>query len=96
MEVTKPKNPDRIAAGKRTAEMNRKRKEDLLRNHETVPLQVDLGTDSVPIGGGDSWKYGGAIAIAVGIAIFFFWRRDSLSGTQPAVQQPKNNIFRIN
>ena len=36
-EVTKPKNPGRVAAGKRTAELNRKRKEDLLRNQKTVP-----------------------------------------------------------
>ena len=36
-EVTKPKNPGRVAAGKRTAALNRKRKEDLLRNQKTVP-----------------------------------------------------------
>ena len=57
-EVTKPKHPGRVAAGKRTAELNRKRKEDLLSNHKTVPPQVNSGVESVP-GGDSSWKYGG-------------------------------------
>ena len=70
--VTKPKHPGRVAAGKRTAEMNRKRKEDLLRNRKTVPPQVDSGTDSIS-GGDSSWKYGGAVAIlVVGVGFAFY------------------------
>ena len=42
--VTKSKNPGRVAADKKTAELNRKRKEDLLRNQRTVPSDTDLGT----------------------------------------------------
>ena len=45
-QVTKPKHPGRVAAGKRTAELNRKRKEDLLNNHKTVPPQVNSGTEN--------------------------------------------------
>ena len=72
-EVTKTKHPGRVAAGKRTAELNRKRKEDLLNNHKTVPTQVDSGTESVP-GGDSSWKYGGAVAIlaVIGVALYLY------------------------
>ena len=49
-EVTKPKNPGRVAAGKRTAELNRKRKEDLLRNQKTVPSDSGSGAEEVPRG----------------------------------------------
>ena len=43
-EVTKPKNPGRVAAGKKTAEFNRERKEDLL-NQKTVPSDTDSGNE---------------------------------------------------
>ena len=73
-EVTKPKHPGRVAAGKRTAELNRKRKEDLLNNHKTVPPQVNSGTDSV-LGGDSSWKYGVAMLVLAGGALYLYTRR---------------------
>ena len=96
MEVTKPKNLGRVAAGKRTTEIKRKRKEDLLRN-QTVPPQVDSGTDSVPIGGGDSWKYGGGaveILVGLGFALYLYCRKKPISVTHPI--ESNDDIFFIN
>ena len=103
-EVTKPKHPGRVAAGKRTAELNRKRKEDLLSNRETVPPQVDSGTESVP-GGDSSWKYGGAIAMLIfaGGALYLHTRRAtpatlSTPATPSTSVNPSaldNDIFRM-
>ena len=74
-EVTKPKNPGRVAAGKKTAELNRKRKEDLL-NQKTVPSDTDSGTEEVPRGpelSSQALYRGGAViivALALGGAFF--------------------------
>ena len=93
-EVTKPKHPGRVAAGKRTAELNRKRKEDLLSNREKVPPQVDSGTESVP-GGDSSWKYGGAAAIVVGVgALYLYHEKKPIPTTHPL--ESNNDIFRMN
>ena len=95
-EVTiKPKHPGRVAAGKRTAELNRKRKEDLLNNHKTVPTQVDSGTESVP-GGDSSWKYGGAVAILVGVgfALYLYHEKKPIPTTHPL--ESNNDIFKMN
>ena len=44
----------------------------------------------------DKYGRGAVIAVAVGIAILFFWYRDSMQITSPpAVQQPENDIFRM-
>ena len=99
--VTKPKNPGRVAAGKRTAEINRKRKEELLRNQKTVPSEKDSGPEGVPEGpeSSQAYKYGGGavIAVALGIAVFILWKRDLMQITfPPTVQQPENDIFRMN
>ena len=93
-EVTKPKHPGRVAAGKRTAELNRKRKEDLLSNREKVPPQVDSGTESVP--GGDSWKYGGAVVILVGVgfALYLYHEKKPIP-TTPHPLESNNDIFRM-
>ena len=93
-EVTKTKHPGRVAAGKRTAELNRKRKEDLLNNHKTVPTQVDSGTESVP-GGDSSWKYGGAVAILVGVgfALYLYHEKKPIPTTHPL--ESNNDIFRM-
>ena len=94
-EVTKPKHPGRVAAGKRTAELNRKRKEDLLSNHGTVPPQVDSGTKSVP-GGDSSWKYGGAVAILVGVgfALYLYHEKKPIPTAHPL--ESNNDIFCMN
>ena len=94
-EITKPKHPGRVAAGKRTAELNRKRKEDLLSNREKVPPQVDSGTESVP-GGDSSWKYGGAVAILVGVgfALYLYHEKKPIPTTHPL--ESNNDIFRMN
>ena len=92
-EVTKPKHPGRVAAGKRTAELNRKRKEDLLSNHKTVPPQVDSGAESVP-GGDSSWKYGGALAVlvvGVGFALYLYHEKKPI----PTTLESNNDIFRM-
>ena len=93
-KVTKTKHPGRVAAGKRTAELNRKRKEDLLNNHKTVPTQVDSGTESVP-GGDSSWKYGGAVAILVGVgfALYLYHEKKPIPTTHPL--ESNNDIFRM-
>ena len=94
-EVTiKPKHPGRVAAGKRTAELNRKRKEDLLNNHKTVPTQVDSGTESVP-GGDSSWKYGGALAVlaVIGVALYLYGKT---SDSTPSKAPPEHDIFCMN
>ena len=93
-EVTKTKHPGRVAAGKRTAELNRKRKEDLLNNHKTVPTQVDSGTESVP-GGDSSWKYGGAVAIlaVIGVALYLYHEKKPIPTTHPL--ESNNDIFRM-
>ena len=91
-EVTiKPKHPGRVAAGKRTAELNRKRKEDLLK----VPTQVDSGTESVP-GGDSSWKYGGGVAIlaVIGVALYLYHEKKPIPTTHPL--ESNNDIFRMN
>ena len=92
-EVTKTKHPGRVAAGKRTAELNRKRKEDLLNNHKTVPTQVDSGTDSVP-GGDSSWKYGGAVAIlaVIGVALYLYHEKKPIPTTHP-LESNNDDIF---
>ena len=96
-EVTKPKNPGRVAADKRTAELNRKIKEDLLKNQKAVPEGHDPGTEELSKGHESSSQayYGGgaavtaAVALGIGIAVFFLWKRDV-----PAVQkQPEKDIF---
>ena len=94
-EVTKTKHPGRVAAGKRTAELNRKRKEDLLNNHKTVPTQVDSGTDSVP-GGDSSWKYGGAVAIlaVIGVALYLYHEKKPIPTTHP-LESNNDDIFRM-
>ena len=95
-EVTKPKHPGRVAAGKRTAELNRKRKEDLLSNREKVPPQMDSGTESVP-SGDSSWKYGGAIAIVLtGGALYLYTRRATPATLSTKPSLPDNDIFRMN
>ena len=93
-EVTKTKHPGRVAAGKRTAELNRKRKEDLLNNHKTVPTQVDSGTESVP-GGDSSWKYGGAVAIlaVISVALYLYHEKKPIPTTHPL--ESNNDIFRM-
>ena len=93
-EVTKTKHPGRVAAGKRTAELNRKRKEDLLNNHKTVPTQVDSGTESVP-GGDSSWKYGGAVAIlaVIGVVLYLYHEKKPIPTTHPL--ESNNDIFRM-
>ena len=93
-EVTKTKHPGRVAAGKRTAELNRKRKEDLLNNHKTVPTQVDSGTESVP-GGDSSWKYGGAVAIlaVIGVALYLYHEKKPIPTTHPL--ESNNDIFHM-
>ena len=93
-EVTKTKHPGRVAAGKRTAELNRKRKEDLLNNHKTVPTQVDSGTESVP-GGDSSWKYDGAVAIlaVIGVALYLYHEKKPIPTTHPL--ESNNDIFRM-
>ena len=93
-EVTKTKHPGRVAAGKRTAELNRKRKEDLLNNHKTVPTQVDSGIESVP-GGDSSWKYGGAVAIlaVIGVALYLYHEKKPIPTTHPL--ESNNDIFRM-
>ena len=95
-EVTiKPKHPGRVAAEKRTAELNRKRKEDLLNNHKTVPTQVDSGTDSVP-GGDSSWKYGGGVAIlaVIGVGLYLYHEKKPIPTTHPL--ELNNDIFKMN
>ena len=95
-EVTiKPKHPGRVAAGKRTAELNRKRKEDLLNNHKTVPTQVDSGTESVS-GGDSSWKYGGGVAIlaVIGVALYLYHEKKPIPTTHPL--ESNNDIFKMN
>ena len=93
-EVTKTKHPGRVAAGKRTAELNRKRKEDLLNNHKTVPTQVDSGTESVP--GDSSWKYGGAVAIlaVIGVALYLYHEKKPIPTTHPL--ESNDDIFCMN
>ena len=91
-EVTKTKHPGRVAAGKRTTELNRKRKEDLLNNHKTVPTQVDSGTESVP-GGDSSWKYGGALAV-IGVALYLYHEKKPIPTTHPL--ESNNDIFCMN
>ena len=89
-EVTKPKNPGRVAAGKKTAELNRKRKEDLLRNRKTVPLD---GTEEVPRGlelSGRALCGGGAVAILLvcaGFALYLYRERKPL----PAAHSPESS-----
>ena len=92
--ITKPKHPGRVAAGKRTAELNRKRKEDLLSNHKTVPTQVDSGAESVP-GGDSSWKYGGALVILVGVgfAFYLYHKKKPVPTAHP--RESNNGIFCI-
>ena len=92
-EVTKTKHPGRVAAGKRTAELNRKRKEDLLNNHKTVPTQVDSGTESVP-GGDSSWKYGGlAIVVVISVALYVYRKKPAPLTTSAAPPSNNDDIF---
>ena len=66
-EVTKTKSEGRIAAGKRLAEWNRKNKEDLLKNKEQVPAQVNSSGDQV------STSTGKVLASHVGMNNFGLW-----------------------
>ena len=96
-QVTKSKNEGRVAAGKRLAEWNRKNKENLLKNKEQVSSS---GESSAPSGvAGDQQEptsatsmLAGAAIVAVGIAIFFFWKRPQTSAaTSPTGDRPAGN-----
>ena len=95
--VTKPKITGRVAAGKKTAELNLKRKEDLLRNQKTVPSDTDSGTEEVPRGPELSsqalYRGGAVIIVALAFGAVFLWKKRDT----PAVQkQPENDIFCMN
>ena len=98
-KVTKIKHPGRVVSGKRLVEWNRKNKKDLLQEAGQEPkqepkpeLEQELSTET-------SLKYviGGAIVLAIGIVVFFYWNNSKLPKTasQPAAE-PKNDIFRMN
>lgn len=43
VKITKAKNPGRVAAGKRLAEMNRKNKEKKIKKDEEPPMEINWG-----------------------------------------------------
>ena len=98
-EVTKLKNPGRVAAGKRTAELNRKRKEDLLRNQKTVPSDAGSGAEEVPRGlelSGRALCGGGAVAILLvgaGFALYFYRGKKKPLPAAHSLESSNGEIF---
>ena len=92
--VTKTKNEGRVAAGKRLAEWNRKNKEDLLKNKESVPAQVISSEDKTS---SRTWQYYSGLGVillicGVGGGIYYLYNRQkSLAQTppEPLKKQPK-------
>ena len=101
-KVTKPKNPGRVAAGKRTAELNRKRKEDLLRNQKTVPSDTGSSAEEVHRGlelSGRALCGGGAVAIllvGVGFALYLLSREKKPLPAAHSLESSNDEIFCMN
>ena len=97
-KVTKPKNPGRVAAGKRTAELNRKRKEDLLRNQKTVPSDTGSSAEEVHRGlelSGRALCGGGALAVlaVIGVALYLYHEKKP---APPKALSNNDDIFHMN
>lgn len=100
-QVVKAKNEGRVAAGKKLAEWNRKNKEDLLKNKNQINSSADAGTNEASpstslstFSSSSVYGIGAAVALA-GIAVFYFWKRNTTPVAQP-VAKPENDIFRMN
>ena len=105
-QVTKTKNEGRVAAGKKLAEWNRKKKEDLIKNKNQVSSSGESSADEVSSKSQTAlastflsssfYGIGAAIALAVGIAMVFLWKHNTPNTTSQPAAEPKNDIFRMN
>ena len=105
VQVTKPKHPGRVAAGKKL-EFNHKKKEKLIKNKSQVDLsdepsanEVDSSTSSSNSSSNSSSTYSscstGAVIVAIaGVAVFFLWKLDISPKTSS--EPLENDIFRMN
>ena len=91
--IVKPKDPGRVASGKKLVEWNRKKKEDMLKNQEPSqePSQVP---SQVPTSNNISMWYGGAAISLAGVGtVFYLYTRKKPSLTPLACD---DDIFRMN
>lgn len=101
VQVTKPKHPGRVAAGKKL-EFNHKKKEKLIKNKSQVDLsdepsanEVDSSTSSSNSSSTYSSCSTGAVIVAIaGVAVFFLWKLDISPKTSS--EPLENDIFRMN
>ena len=92
-QVTKSKNEGRVAAGKRLAKWNARNKENLLKNKDQVSSSSESGTSasagqepaSTSASAISTQALYGGVVIAVGIAMFFLWKRQTPATTSPTV-----------
>lgn len=99
------KNEGRVAAGKRLAEWNRKNKENLIKNKDQVKPSDESSASSSPqeqssAHSNPTFLYGGGavIALVLGIAVFFLWKRPQNTAKTPTAGNttPYDDIFRMN
>ena len=104
-QVVKQKSEGRVKAGKQLAEWNRKNKENLLKNKtQDNPSEkssnLSSGEKAPSYLSSKHYYYGGiGIALAAGIAIFYFWNQKPEknkmippSPPPPVPKKPKSNF----
>ena len=101
-QVIKPKNEGRVAAGKRLAEWNRKKKEDLLKNQSQVASSSSSSSDEVSSSSDEvssctllnpssvSIVLGGTV---IAICVLLLWKRKT---PVAQVKDTENDIFHMN
>ena len=104
-EVTRIKNPGRVAAGKRLVEWNRKKKEKLTKNLKEEPdqdissqNQVNLSTSSSSIKSYDTHMYGvGILTIfVIGCIVLYYKYPRSSAGKNKVIHNNDDDIFKMN